>query len=391
MRYYIYRPTVRGVKRWGYWFYDENNKKKKILQNPQTGKRFETRRDIENWIRYLERRDDSFTTSVTVDDISSYLFEPGSPWIDRQTRRRDGRPLAQKTIEMHRHITKTFITPRWKDVPITDVTSTKIEDWLYSLEASNRYRTLVAQTFAIILREAKRKGAVETLPAIEMPQGKAAKPYIPTQEELFKLFPATRGETLTVWPYAKNHGEKPEAGLMHAAMNALMFFGGLRPQEARAVHMDQIIAELGAVLITRSMDSYGRVVPYAKKGSKDDPRYRGTLLPDRALRILGWWLDVAKPTGLAFTANGGPVSRWLLYDRLKAAAANAGIKDKRIIPYSGRYTFVSTVKPLIDRAALMAMTGHVDDAMPERYDIPYLTERMRQLQPIREALNVGLN
>jgi hypothetical protein len=58
----------------------------------------------------------------------------------------------------------------------------------------------------------------------------------------------------------------------------------------------------------------------------------------------------------------------------------------RYIPYSGRYTFVTLVKPLLDRAALMALIGHVDEAMPERYDVPYLLERAKQLQSVRKQL-----
>ena len=44
------------------------------------------------------------------------------------------------------------------------------------------------------------------------------------------------------------------------------------------------------------------------------------------------------------------------------------------------------MKPLLDRAALMALTGHVDEAMPECYDVPYLLERAKQLQPVRTQL-----
>lgn len=55
----------------------------------------------------------------------------------------------------------------------------------------------------------------------------------------------------------------------------------------------------------------------------------------------------------------------------------AGLRD---------YTFVTLVKPLLDRAVLMALTGYVDEAMLERYDVPYLLERAKQLQPVRAQL-----
>jgi integrase len=96
------------------------------------------------------------------------------------------------------------------------------------------------------------------------------------------------------------------------------------------------------------------------------------------------------PVDFIFTFAGRPLNRDLPVDRLRKAIGNAGIlaDGKRYIPYSGRYTFVTLVKPLLDRAALMALTGHVDEVMQERYDIPYLIERAKQLQPVRAQLEV---
>jgi len=125
-----------------------------------------------------------------------------------------------------------------------------------------------------------------------------------------------------------------------------------------------------------------------KMGNQRDPRYRVAILPDRAVTIINWWLEEATPAKFVFTFAGRPLNRDLPVDRLRKAIGNAGIsiKGKRYIPYSGRYTFVTLVKPLLDRAALMALTGHVDEAMPERYDMPYLLERAKQLQPVRKQL-----
>ena len=44
------------------------------------------------------------------------------------------------------------------------------------------------------------------------------------------------------------------------------------------------------------------------------------------------------------------------------------------------------MKPLLDKATLIALTGHVDKAMPERYYMPYFLERAKQLQPVRAQL-----
>ncbi len=62
---------------------------------------------------------------------------------------------------------------------------------------------------------------------------------------------------MKLWAGEKTHPEMPGASLALAACRAVMFFSGLRPQEARAVHLDQLIKRLSVLLVTRSMDGEG--------------------------------------------------------------------------------------------------------------------------------------
>jgi len=316
------------------------------------------------------------------------MFLPTSEWARRRARQRDGQELSPHTLYEHNSIVQRYVLPEWGDDQLADLRAPELEDWLYDLNVSNRYRRTIAGTWNMIFKVAERKGILPVAPRLELPSKASRKPDILTTDMLKKVFPRERSDLREVWRNQDNKKEPVDAWLMFAAFFSTMFYGGLRPQEARAVHVDQLHLNLGAILVTRSMDRENQVKSYLKMGNQRDPRYRVAILPDRAVTVINWWLEEATPVKFVFTFVGRPLNRELPINRLRKAIGNAGIstEGKRYIPYSGRYTFVTLVKPLLDRAALMALTGHIDEAMPERYDVPYLLERAKQLQPVREQL-----
>jgi len=386
MIYHVFRPSVHGKKRWGY-YYQEKGRRRTVVKHPRTGRHFTSRTDVESWIRQLQDGEVS-GSSATVRQVAEFMFLPTSEWAQRRARQRDGQELSPHTLYEHHTIVQRHILPEWGDDRLADLRVAELEDWLYDLDVSNRYRRTIAGTWNLILKRAERSGILPMAPRLELPSKTSRKPDILTTDMLKKVFPKGRVDLRKVWRNEDNRKEPAEAWLMFAAFFATMFYGGLRPQEARAVHVDQLHLDLGAVLVTRSMNRQNQVESYLKMGSDRDPRYRVAILPDRAVTMIRWWLAAAAPTEFLFTFAGRPLNRDLPVDRLRKAIGSAGIpmEGKRYIPYSGRYTFVTLVKPLLDRAALMALTGHVDEAMPERYDVPYLLERAKQLQPVRAQL-----
>lgn len=389
MKYHPFHPTVDGKKRWGYYFTSEG-KDHQVIVHPRTGKPFATRKDVERWLDELRSREVE-GSDVTMEEISKFLFAADGPWAERQTRRRDGRPLSKNTIYEHQMNVRRHIVPAIGKERVADVDTLTIDELLYSLDLSNRTRWNVASTLTAIFKEAVRRRIIRSVPMIELPQKKTNKPNILTLEELRKLFPRDRQALQKVWgPPGKTHGEPPEARLALAACSATMFFGGLRPQEARAVGPGQLHRDSGILLVTRSMDAQDNVQSYVKMGNDKDPRYRGTLLIDWALEVMDPWLEARPPDeDLLFTYRGEFIRKDLLLDRLRVAIKNAAIptEGKRFIPYSGRYTFNTTLKPFLPAAVLMTLMGHVDAAMPERYDVPVLLERMRQLAPYRTEIS----
>jgi hypothetical protein len=125
------------------------------------------------------------------------------------------------------HVRKHFI-PAIGSRRIAEVDTQLVDDFLFSLDISNRTRWNVASTLQAILKEAVRRRIIKALPLFELPQKKSRKPNILTLEDLRRLFPRDRKTLADIWAPTRA-GEPAEARLAIVACAATMFFGGLRP------------------------------------------------------------------------------------------------------------------------------------------------------------------
>lgn len=296
-------------------------------------------------------------------------------WLQRREKRR-GAPLSPQTVYEARLHYKTHIGPVFGGRDISTITPEEVEDWADGLGKSTRYRQAITSTLKGMLGEMRRAGYQTTAHLADVQKGKSRKPAVFTHANLDILFAGPE-----VW---RRPGEEPWVGEMLLSLFALMTFGGLRPQEARALHADQVLPDMHAVLVTRSITGTKTVSEYMKKGDDRDPRYRGTILSDRGWEAFYQWAGQIDH-GPLYSLDG-ILRKEFVRDRLRYTCEAHGIEG-RIVPYSCRYTYVSRYKAVLDQSILMAMVGHVDAAMPERYHRPYLIEQMGQLQAVRAVLN----
>lgn len=296
-------------------------------------------------------------------------------WLQRREKRRGATLSDQTTYEARLHY-KTHIEPVFGGRDVSTITPEEVEDWADSLGKSTRYRQAIVGTLKGMLQELRRQGYDTRAHMAEVSKGKSRKPAVFTQADINKLFSGP-----DPW---RREGEPEWLGRMLYSLFALMTFGGLRPQEARAVHADQILPKLHAVLVTRSIVGKKTVSEYMKKGSDRDPRYRGTVLSDKGWDAFYQWAGEIDH-GPLYSLDG-ILRKEFLRDRLRYTCQSNDIQG-RVVPYSCRYTYVSRYKSVLDQSVLMSMVGHVDPAMPERYHRPYLAEQMEHLQGVRAILN----
>jgi integrase len=382
--YHVYQSTVEGEKRWG-CYYRIGKHKKTAIADPRTKKPFASQVDVESWIRELRSQEE--TAAVTLAEVGTHLFEPDGEWAKRRARRLNKKSLSEGTLYEHAMIVRKYINPWIGQEPVVDVDFQVVDDWIYEVDVSNSFRRNLISTLRLVLKEAVRRRILKAVPYTELPGKGGRKPSTLTLAEIDLLFPEDLEKLHHVW---KDRYDKADEGLAFAACCASMFFAGLRPQEARAASVDQVLTDIWAILVIRSMNRHGTAQSYMKMANARDPRYRGIFLFLQGPTIMKAWLDVRPPeSGFLFSFHGEAILKDRLQDRLQAAIVRAGIptEGRRFVPYSGRYTFETTVKTALPREALMLFMGHIDEAMPEHYDVPVLVDRMHVMAEYREDAN----
>jgi hypothetical protein len=90
-----------------------------------------------------------------------------SEWACRRARQRDAQGLSKRTLYDHHMIVRRHIIPDWGEEHLADLRAPDLEDRLYDLHISNRYRRTIAGTWNILLEAAERRRIIpddETVP-----------------------------------------------------------------------------------------------------------------------------------------------------------------------------------------------------------------------------------
>ena len=235
MTYHVYQPTIEGEKRWGYYCRIDG-RKKTVIKYPRTRKPFASQEDVESWIAELREGEDRRPSQSQgrrraplrrrgrVGNPSGPTSGGPASGAEHPLRARYDRPQAHHTAARRGG-------HRGREIR-------HIEDFLYSLELSNKTRAQHGHHPAGGAQAGTAQRIIRSVPPIEMPQKKSRKPNILSLEDLRKLFPGDRAALREVWaPGKTGWGEPAEARLAIAACATTMFFGGMRPQEARAVSL----------------------------------------------------------------------------------------------------------------------------------------------------------
>ena len=163
-------------------------------------------------------------------------------------------------------------------------------------------------------------------------------------------------------------------GLRDRGLMELIYGAGLRVSEAVSLEYAALDIEQGTVRVTGKRNKT-RIVP----------------LPEGTLAWLSAYLLIGRP-GLAkkasslifLNAHGNPLSRQMVYLRLEAHAAKAGIKTK-VGPHTLRHTYaVHLLKGGADLRAVQELLGHESIATTQIYtalDMDEIRRRYRNAHP----------
>ena len=168
---------------------------------------------------------------------------------------------------------------------------------------------------------------------------------------------------------------------------------GLRIGEARALKASQFHFEEKILVIDGFCKRNGSRTNYNKKGSEEDRKIRIAPLPDFTIKIVKSYLEtfLIGADDYLYTMNGHPPRQEYLWNVFRRVIKRCGIKtgDRKIVPHSLRYTFVTRMRRELDVETVKKIAGHSSVKMTEyytRFTIPEAFESIKESIPVANAL-----
>ena len=129
-------------------------------------------------------------------------------------------------------------------------------------------------------------------------------------------------------------------------------------------------------------------MPFLKKGSEDNPKWRIVVLSFKALQLLERY-KCDDQSSYVFMKDGRPYRKEYLESCFKKALAKAGIETegRRLIPHSLRYTYVTRMRRYAPIELVQKLAGHASEGLTEYYTRFSIEDASLAVAPAFEAAN----
>ena len=371
MRYNVLRRTIKtkskSVHRWYYSFIDPQTgiKKQKVIPDCRS------RVEAYDFIKSLPDLD---ARKVFIKDIAKDMFIPGSEHVERLVQH--GRKLSRETLQRHRSMLD-MIVKQFGDIELKALTTVMVDDYLRSLvKQGGCWKNSFLETLTYVYKEAPFCGCE----AIQKPTfmrfaRNLKKADIFTTEELKLFF------NCELWSNSRDY----------LAFLCMASFG-LRLGEVRAIQARQFIFEKNALVIDGYCKKNGERTNYNKKGSNEDKKWRVAVAPNTTVQLLNNYISLNGIRDFDFVfarEDFTPVRGEYLEDVFERQLKKAGIdkKDRKIIPHSLRYSYVTRMRRELPAELVQKLVGHTSVEMTEYYTRAAIPEMVASLESAIPAAN----
>jgi integrase len=294
------------------------------------------------------------------------MFIPGSAHISRRLQL--GKSINLETMAMSRHFIEIMIG-LWGDVNLELLGVDMVMPWLFQDRRSGSWKNYFLGILREVFLEAPWHGCHVQPPIFQRFADNYKKADIFSTEELDMLF---------------KHENFPSE--LFYLFYLLCLSGGMRLGEVRAIRAKQIIFDKKIIIIDGFCKRDGRRTDYNKKGTPDNPKFRLVFLPDLTLNKMAEWIDGQHigPEDFCFSVGGRPITPEKAEKVFYEALLKSGIipvpeysqgrkklkppDDRKLVPHSLRYTFVSRMRRELSAVELLPMTGHTTVKMVDYYN-----------------------
>jgi len=365
------RKRKKGII-WYYWFYDNNGNR----QHKSTGQnaKWEAKQFVEALPDLTQGK-----KQITLEEYAQEFYIWGKcKWIKRRHQR--GFSFSEVMASMRRGHLNNHIFPKFGKLELQDINPVHVENWLLELKLASKTKNHIIDSFRIILAEAQRERVVPFNPLSSV--GRLSKSLYKKRDSLSlqdikTLFPQDEDEVLRIW-------RRPDFVVLYF----LMLSSGIRSGEARALQWKHIIWEQQGILIIQAIKADGSI------GEPKANEIRGIILPQRAIDLLKWWKQRCvynEPEDFVFHSQtrGKPIGKEAITAGFKSALKRAGIDigDRNLVAHSLRHTYNTIMKGILTAEMLREFTGHRSEEMTDRYDNPYLIDRLQQFSSSRKLID----
>lgn len=306
--------------------------------------------------------------------IAREMYIPGSAQMERLEM--FGRKLAPETVR-NKRTQLDFFLRKFGDYDIRTLRPSEIELFLLGDKShSGSFKNNLLDTILSVYEETTWK-CDKQIPAPKFQRFKrnSKKADVFTKEEL-EIFLAEEN-----WPKYE-----------YFIFFNLMASCGLRIGEARAVRPCQFLWEDNVLVVDGFCKLDGTRTNYNKKGSDDDRKIRIAPLPNRIAFLVRKFIDRENISDGEFVfrrKDGSPFNASKLDRAFRLALKRAGIskEDRKLIPHSLRFTYVTEMRSSVDIEQVRKIVGHSSPDMTEYYTRFSLEHGIKGISGSFEAVN----
>lgn len=309
------------------------------------------------------------------------FFIPGKcSWLAAREAR--GRPLIPSGVYRYRYILKRYVLPRWEHVPISQITSGELDDWLVQLRTvkgdtapSGTLRNRIRTVLRVIFTEADRRNMLVRNPVdrvgrfVENPKER----QIFTPKEMEKLFPVDREKAIEVW--------LTQGWYLYFYILATT---GRRPGEVSALRWGDEQTS-GVWILRRRWSNTDKLFLDATKSGE----VNSILLNKRAQEEMAVYQmehPGRQPSELVFSVNGGPIVLETSGKHFRESAKRAKVELAGRTTYCLRHTAYTDFRRLMPEALARLLIGHERPETGRVYNHPTDAMLVEQILKAREYL-----
>ena len=381
MDYHIFKKPTKSknkiVHRWYYYFIDPVTGKKvqKVCSGCKT--QAEAYAFVSKLPSLFEEK------KITIKDIASTMFIPGSEHIERN--KKLGKKWDKATLRDKRFCLNLIIQ-EFGELELKDLTIPMVTEYLIGVDRSGSWKNNIITAIRDIYDEAPFMG-VPYIPKPEFPSfvRNSKKKDIFTTAELNILFDERLWINLSDEKY-KNHPQFDEGHESIYLMLLCCANFGLRISEGIGIRANQFLFEERMFVVDGFYKNEEKIrTNFNKKGSEEDQKIRVVPIPDSIYEIMKYYIQKNNtgPDDYVFLRYGHPIRRWLAEKWFKQALEISGIEvgTRKLTPHSLRYTYITRMRREVAGETVQKMAGHTSLAMTDYYTRAAIPEMVAAVKP----------